>query len=96
MDSFQKVQKIYAAELFGGKISKFYDDIFNEVAPNLETQKNILGLLYDSLTLDREKTPIESWRRHTGLSEIRFLPDNAAFEYARNCSRNFKFSGTDD
>lgn len=72
LNSFQQVQQIYAMELFGGKISKFYDDIFHEVAPNLETQKSIIKLLFDALTLDSEKTPIDSWRRHTGLSEISF------------------------
>lgn len=72
LDSFQKVQKVYAAELFGGNLCKYYDRIFSEAAPDIETQKNILGLLYDSLTLDREKTPVESWQRRTGLSETDF------------------------
>ena len=72
LDGFQKVQKIYAAELFGGKIGNFYDGVFDEIAPNLETQKSILGLLYDALTLDGEKTPVDSWQRRTGLSEINF------------------------
>ena len=72
LNGFQKVQKIYAAELFGGKIGNFYDGVFDEIAPNLETQKSILGLLYDALTLDGEKTPVDSWQRRTGLSEINF------------------------
>ncbi len=72
LSSFQQVQKVYTTELFGGKISKYYDDIFHEVAPNLETQKSIIKLLYDALTLDGEKTPVGSWQRHTGLNEISF------------------------
>ena len=72
LNNFQIVQKIYAAELFGGKISKFYDDVFNEVAPNLETQKSILGLLYDALKLDERKTPVEFWQRRIRLDEINF------------------------
>ncbi len=72
LNSFQKVQKTYTAELVGGKIGKFYADILNDVAPNLETQKNILGLLFDALTFDGEKSPVESWRRRTGLSELEF------------------------
>lgn len=72
LNNFQKVKKIYTAELFGGKIGKFYDNIFNEIAPDLETQKNLLRLLYDALTLEAGKSPIESWRRRTNLSEIYF------------------------
>ncbi|MEP7036888.1 MAG: ATP-binding protein [Acidobacteriota bacterium] len=72
LNNFQKVKKIYTAELFGGKIGKFYDNIFNEIAPDIETQKNLLRLLCDVLTLDAGKSPIESWRRRTNLSEIYF------------------------
>ncbi len=72
LDNFQKVQKVYAAELFGGKIGNFYDTVFDEIAPNLETQKSILGLLYDALTLGEEKTPVDSWQRRTGLDDVNF------------------------
>ena len=72
LDNFQKVEKVYAAEIFGGRISKYFDNIFSEIAPDIKTQKNILGLLYDSQTLDRRKTTVESWQRRTGLCEINF------------------------
>jgi len=72
LDSFQQIEKLYADELFGGKIGKFYDSIFHKIAPNVETQKNILGLLYDALTAEKEKKPIESWRGRVGLSDTDF------------------------
>ena len=72
LDSFQKVEKIYADELFSGKIGKFYDAICSEIAPNVETQKHILGLLYDALTIEKEKTPIESWQFRTNLDDEDF------------------------
>jgi len=72
LDSFQLVEKIYADELFGGRFVKFYDAIFAEIAPDVETRKNILGLLYDSVTLANEKSPIESWQKRTNLSEKDF------------------------
>ena len=72
LDSFQRVEKIYADELFGGRFGKFYDAVFEEIAPEVETQKNILGLLYDSLTLEKEKTPIDSWQNRTNLREENF------------------------
>ncbi len=71
-DTFQKTQKVYAAELFRGGIRKYFDNIFNDAVPDLETQKNILGLLYDALTIDREKTPTETWQRRTGLKDDEF------------------------
>ena len=45
---------------------------FAEIAPNIETQKNLLGLLYDALTVEKGKMPIESWQKRAGLSEKDF------------------------
>lgn len=72
LDSFQQVEKIYADELFGGKLGKFYDAIFDNIAPNVETQKHILGLLYDALTIEKEKAPLESWQFRTNLNDEDF------------------------
>lgn len=72
LDSFRAVEKIYADELFGGKIGKFYDAAFAEIAPRIETQKNIVALLFDALTLEKEKAPVESWQNRAGLSEADF------------------------
>jgi serine/threonine-protein kinase RsbW len=74
LDSFQRVEQIYADELFDGRIGKFYDTIFQKISPNIEIQKNILGLLFDSLTVQIEKTPIESWKRRVGLNDNDFYP----------------------
>lgn len=72
LDSFQPVEQIYADEIFDGRISKFYDTVFHKIAPNFEIQKNILGLLFDGLTVQTEKLPIESWQRRVGLGEQDF------------------------
>ncbi len=70
--SFQRVERTYADEVFGGVIKQFYDSVFNEVSPNVETQKNLLGLFYDALTIEKGKMPIESWQKRTGLNEKDF------------------------
>lgn len=72
LDSFQKVERVYADEIFGGGIAKFYDSVFDEIAPNVEIQKNLLGLLYDALTVEKGKMPVESWQNRSGLSEKDF------------------------
>ncbi len=72
LDSFRHVEQIYADEIFGGGIAKFYETIFQEIAPNVETQKNILGLLFDALTIEKEKTPFESWQKRSGLDDKSF------------------------
>ncbi|MEP6900263.1 MAG: ATP-binding protein [Actinomycetota bacterium] len=90
LDSFQKVEKIYADEIFGGKISKFYDAVFEEIVLRTETQKNILSLLFDSQSVERDKTHIETWQSRTNLNEpefsrvIRLLNTNEIFRLTSN------------
>lgn len=68
LDSFQRVGQTYADEIFGGRIAKFYDEIFDEILPDVETQKNIVGLLHDALTIKKEKVPVGVWQKRLGLS----------------------------
>ncbi|MGI8787776.1 MAG: ATP-binding protein [Pyrinomonadaceae bacterium] len=52
LDSFQQVEKIYAVEIFGGRIKRFYDSIFRKAAPRLE--KNIIEFLNDALMIEEK------------------------------------------
>lgn len=61
LDSFRQVETLYTDELFGGKIGKFYDSVFQNIIPKVETRKNIIKLLYNALTIEREKVSVESW-----------------------------------
>lgn len=72
LDSFQKVERIYAEEIFGGRVRGFFEKVFAEISPNVETQKNIVGVLYDALTLEKGKTAIEFWQKRFDLSEDDF------------------------
>ncbi len=68
LDSFQKIERLYTDELFGGRIGVFYDSVFREIAPDAETQKNIVRLLCDAPTGENERQPrpldgvFKNWR----------------------------------
>ncbi len=68
LDSFQKVEQIYTDELFGGRIGVFYDSVFREISPDVETQKNIVRLLTDAPAAEYEtrRRPLDgvfkNWR----------------------------------
>lgn len=72
LDSFQQVEKLYADELFGGTIGRFYDAVFRRIAPNIETQKSLVWLIYNSLTVEKEKVSLESWHDRIGLNDEDF------------------------
>jgi serine/threonine-protein kinase RsbW len=71
-DSFQKLEKIYIDELFGGRFGKLCNTIFDEIAPNHQVQRQIIGLLYDSLTANSGKSEIEVWHRRLNVSDSEF------------------------
>ncbi|MGI8469772.1 MAG: ATP-binding protein [Pyrinomonadaceae bacterium] len=72
LETFQTVEQIYADALFGGRIGKFYDEIFSAVAPDSETQKQIVKLLRDGFEDEDGKTLVEIWRENLVLSEKEF------------------------
>jgi serine/threonine-protein kinase RsbW len=73
LSSFQKVQQLYTDEIFGGKIAKYYDAAFNEIARKTETQKHILSLLFDAQNTEHEKSHIETWQSRTALADTEFF-----------------------
>jgi serine/threonine-protein kinase RsbW len=73
LDSFQKVEQLYTDEIFGGRIGRFYDAVFDEIAPRTETQKHILSLLFDAQNAEHEKTHIETWQSRTSLADAEFF-----------------------
>ena len=72
LDSFQRVEKLYTDQIFGGAFGSFYDSIFERIAPEMTAQKNLAALIYNALTVEKEKVPIETWRERAGLGDADF------------------------
>ncbi|MEZ5429283.1 MAG: ATP-binding protein [Pyrinomonadaceae bacterium] len=72
LDNFHSVEQVYTDEIFDGKISHYYDRIFDYVTPSGEVQTHIIGLLYDVLTGEKRKNPIEAWQARIGQSDRDF------------------------
>ncbi len=71
-DNFAQVEKLYTDELFGGAFGRFYDETFWRIAPNVETQRSLIGLIHKSLTTTNEKIPLEWWQDEVGLGDAEF------------------------
>ncbi len=67
LDSFEQVQKVYTNELFGGRIGRYLDAIFDGVTPDVETRISILRLLAENLQSGEGNIPLTYWKKHTGL-----------------------------
>ena len=67
LDSFESVQKVYTDELFGGRIGKYCDALFDRIAPDAETLARVLRLLAESLGAAEGRIPLAYWKKHSGL-----------------------------
>ncbi len=67
LSNFQLVEKIYADEIFGGALKRFYDAVLQKIAPDFETEKTLVELL-ENLSRSGEKQPIETWQSRLNLS----------------------------
>ncbi len=72
LDSFERVEQLYADELFGGATGRFYDAIFKKIAPHSETQRSLVNLLYKLSANAGEKALFESWQKELDLNDADF------------------------
>lgn len=71
-ESFLQVQKIYAQEIFGGRIRRYYDALVESIAPDETLQKSIISLLDVAVTLGSKQLSVESWLKHLAVGEPAF------------------------
>ncbi len=67
LTSFDNVEQIYTDELFGGRIGKYFDAMFDRLIPDPNIQTRILKLLIENITAVDGKIPVSYWKRHAGL-----------------------------
>ncbi|MCY7348556.1 MAG: hypothetical protein LH614_20395, partial [Pyrinomonadaceae bacterium] len=82
LNSFGQVGKIYADELFGGALGGFYDAVFQKIAPNAKIQKSLVNLIYNALTVEKEKVSLEEWQSRVGLDDTDFYSATARLNAA--------------
>ncbi|NOT47596.1 MAG: hypothetical protein HOP17_07575, partial [Acidobacteria bacterium] len=71
-DTFLNVQKIYAHEIFGGRIRRVIDGTLDRIAPDHDLQKSIVSLLDVTSTLGSKQLSLESWLKRVALGSPEF------------------------
>jgi len=72
LDRFDSVEQVYTDEIFGGRIGKYYDAIFNRILPDVDIQRNILHLISQNLAVTGGNVPAAYWKRHAGMTDSEF------------------------
>ena len=71
-ESFQQFENVYAGELFGGRISRHFDAIFDELLPDTASRSRIIAMLADLLNDDSNRSTLDFWQTHAALSPDQF------------------------
>jgi len=72
LTSFLNCQRLYVDELMGGRINRRFSDLLNEAAPNPQTRKNLLRVLYESAGSDGSRSSLWSWKKRLGADSGEF------------------------
>ena len=72
LDRFDRVEQVYTDEIFGGRIGKNFDAVFNRIVPDAEIQRNILHLLSQNLEVANGNVPAAYWKKHAGMTDSEF------------------------
>lgn len=67
LSTFEQVEQAYTDEIFGGRIGRYLDGVFDRIAPDAATQTRVLNLLSENLAAHDNKIPLTYWQRHAGI-----------------------------
>jgi len=68
LDTFERVQKTYTDEIFGGRIGRGFDAMFDRLVPRVELRTKALRLLGETQCSGDTGIPFVYWKKHLGLT----------------------------
>ncbi|HJZ80567.1 MAG TPA: hypothetical protein VKD91_09480, partial [Pyrinomonadaceae bacterium] len=72
LNSFLACQRLYVDELLGGSIKRRFDRMLEAIAPNRQTSKTLLKILYESAMSDTRRSSLWTWKKRLGLATPEF------------------------
>lgn len=67
LTSYLACEKLYADEVMGGKLGRYFDGVLEEIVPHSSTRRTLLRLLYESATSEGGQGSVEKWKRISGI-----------------------------
>ncbi|MBP7415687.1 MAG: ATP-binding protein, partial [Pyrinomonadaceae bacterium] len=68
LDTFDRVQKAYTDEIFGGRIGRAFDAMFDRLIPGVDLRAKTLRLLGETHFAGDTGIPFAYWKKHLGLT----------------------------
>jgi serine/threonine-protein kinase RsbW len=72
LTSFLNCQRLYVDELMGGYIHRHFSRILDAAAPNPQTQKTLLRVLFESASSESHKASLWAWKKRLGVDAAEF------------------------
>jgi serine/threonine-protein kinase RsbW len=73
LDSFRAFETAYAESIFGGGVSRLFDEILADACPLSTARSQVIQLLADSFASEGRDASADAWLRRTGLAEGDFV-----------------------
>jgi len=71
--SYLDCERLYADELLGGHLRRYFDELLEEVAPKLDTRIALIQLMWEAAANAEKSVPVEAWRKHLSLPASEFV-----------------------
>src|SRR6266851_10456853 len=72
LTNFLNCQRLYVDKLMGGRINRHFARILHEVAPQAQTRKTLLRVLYESTAGETHKASLWAWKKRLGVDAGEF------------------------
>ncbi len=70
LNSFEHVEQVYTNEVFGGRMGRYFDSIFDRLLPDALDQTPVLRVLSENTAVPDKRIPLAYWKHHSGLEPV--------------------------
>ncbi|CAN5316797.1 hypothetical protein BH20ACI2_BH20ACI2_14580 [soil metagenome] len=69
LTSFAATEQLYTDAMFGGLLSRRFDQLLDHIAPEIQTQGLIVELIKETFDAKRHRTPVARWKERLAVVE---------------------------
>jgi hypothetical protein len=72
LTSFLDCQRVYVDELMGGRFHRHFSTLLNQIAPQAQTRRTLLRVLYESGLTETRRASVWAWKKRLGVEGADF------------------------
>ncbi|HEY3103513.1 MAG TPA: ATP-binding protein [Pyrinomonadaceae bacterium] len=72
LTNFLNCQRLYVDELMGGRIHRHFSNLLSRIAPQAQTRRTLIRVLYESGLSETRKASVWTWKKRLGVEGSEF------------------------